>query len=110
MLHVRLDVNVVAELQIAEGSNVVLHTMNGNGSFNGKTVAEHQAAILYTSPATVRMEAGDEGLEALFLAGLPLQEPVARYGPFVMSTMDEVQQAFEDYRSGNFGEIARTGP
>ncbi|MEP6540334.1 MAG: pirin-like C-terminal cupin domain-containing protein, partial [Bryobacteraceae bacterium] len=40
------------------------------------------------------------------LAGKPLNEPVARYGPFVMNTRDELYEAFEDYRSGRMGTIA----
>ena len=45
--------------------------------------------------------------EVLVLAGEPLREPVARYGPFVMSTSEEIEQAINDYRSGQFGAIAR---
>jgi redox-sensitive bicupin YhaK (pirin superfamily) len=45
----------------------------------------------------------------LLIAGAPLREPVARYGPFVMSTRDELVEAFRDFESGNFGKIpART--
>jgi hypothetical protein len=49
-------------------------------------------------------EAGSE-LEVLLVAGLPLGEPVARYGPFVMNTREEIYQAVEDYRSGRMGAI-----
>jgi redox-sensitive bicupin YhaK (pirin superfamily) len=41
----------------------------------------------------------------LVLGGRPLNEPVARYGPFVMNTPEEIHQAFEDYRSGRMGSI-----
>jgi redox-sensitive bicupin YhaK (pirin superfamily) len=109
MLHLKLDANSVTDLRIAPGSNAILHAIDGNGTFNGKAVTAHNAAILYGSADTVQIASGERGLDALFLAGMPLREPVARYGPFVMSTLDEVQRAFEDYRSGNFGEIARTG-
>jgi len=50
---------------------------------------------------------GTEAQEVLVLAGEPLGEPVARYGPFVMSTGEEIEQAIDDYRSGRFGVIAR---
>jgi redox-sensitive bicupin YhaK (pirin superfamily) len=109
MLHVKLGANAVADLRVAGGSNVIVHVMDGEGTLNGRAVSAHKAAILYGSRDALHIEAGSPGLQALFLAGVPLHEPVARYGPFVMSTMNEVQQAFEDFRSGNFGQIARTG-
>ena len=44
-------------------------------------------------------------LEVLLIAGVPLNEPVARYGPFVMNTDSEIRQAFEDYQQGRMGAI-----
>lgn len=53
-----------------------------------------------------RMEASaTEELRVLLIAGKPLREPIAAYGPFVMNTMEEIQQAFIDYQSGRLGEI-----
>jgi redox-sensitive bicupin YhaK (pirin superfamily) len=51
---------------------------------------------------TVRVEAGTEEARFLVVAGRPLNEPVARGGPFVMNTRAEIQQAFEDYGEGRF--------
>jgi quercetin 2,3-dioxygenase len=76
----------------------------------GATVNEGQLAVLGEGTA-VRLrgpeEAGAQG-RLLLLAGTPLREPVARYGPFVMNTEQEILQAINDYRSGRMGEIVRT--
>ncbi len=51
---------------------------------------------------TLTLTAGSEGSRFLFISGRPLNEPVARGGPFVMNTEQEVRQAFSDYRAGKF--------
>ena len=46
-----------------------------------------------------------EDFHVLLIAGIPLNEPIARHGPFVMNTWEEIEQAFSDYRSGKLGSI-----
>jgi quercetin 2,3-dioxygenase len=52
--------------------------------------------------AQVRLQAAGPAARAILVAGRPLHEPVARYGPFVMNTQEQLRQAFADYRSGRF--------
>lgn len=72
-----------------------------------RIVADGQLAVLGHGGA-VRLRATSENSRLLLLAGVPLGEPVARYGPFVMNTRGELEQAFLDYQSGRMGEITRT--
>jgi len=72
-----------------------------------KPVADGQLAVLGAGDA-VRLRGGRSSARLLLLGGVPLGEPVARYGPFVMNSEREILQAFDDYRSGRMGEITRT--
>ena len=72
-----------------------------NQSGNGQTLREKQLGILTRGDSlTIKSEGGPS--RALLIAGKPLNEPVARGGPFVMNTREEVLQAFEDFRRGRF--------
>jgi len=74
----------------------------------GKSVGDGQLGILGPGD-TVRLRGGRAGpARLLLLAGVPLGEPVARYGPFVMNTEEEIMQAVRDFQTGRMGEITRT--
>lgn len=60
-------------------------------------------AIKLRSDQPVELEAGATGADLLVLQGRPIGEPVARHGPFVMNTPDELRQAYADYRRTGFG-------
>ncbi len=62
---------------------------------------------LLTNADALTLRATESGTRALVVAGAPLREPVARYGPFVMNTQQEIIEAFNDYQAGRFGGIAR---
>jgi redox-sensitive bicupin YhaK (pirin superfamily) len=64
-----------------------------------QTLNSHSAGVL-TSGDRIEVTAGPEGARFLVLAGRPLKEPVVQYGPFVMNTRQEIEQAVRDYQSG----------
>ncbi len=68
----------------------------------GQTVPANSGMILKPD-ADIELRNGDEEAEFLLLEGIPIGEPVAQYGPFVMNTEPEIQQAFADYRKTQFG-------
>jgi quercetin 2,3-dioxygenase len=72
-----------------------------------REVLEGQAALLGAGDSVSISvdDAANDPAEILLLAGKPLHEPVARHGPFVMNTREEIEQAFRDYQSGRFGII-----
>lgn len=85
-----------------------VYVFEGAATIADRTVGSGQLAVLGAGE-TIAMSttpAGD-GARLLVLAGVPLGEPVASYGPFVMNTREELMQAVRDYNAGRMGEIAR---
>ena len=75
-------------------------------------MGEERAALelgrlaLFGSGDTVVLQAAQDGaLDVLVLGGQPLREPGAAYGPFVMNTRAELQQAFDDFQQGRLGTV-----
>jgi len=66
------------------------------------TAAENRSLVLFDRGDEVTVQAGEEGIRFLLVSGKPLQEPVAWYGPIVMNTQQELQQAFDELRKGTF--------
>ena len=70
--------------------------------FDGEPVADSTGAVV-RSDRSLSMEASAEGASCLVLQGRPIGEPVAQYGPFVMSDHAGIEQAFNDYQANGFG-------
>ncbi len=64
--------------------------------------ADNRSLVRFGEGDEVVVEAGEEGIRFLLVSGKPLQEPVAWYGPIVMNTQEELQQAFEQIQAGTF--------
>ncbi|MDD1619901.1 MAG: pirin family protein [Methylococcaceae bacterium] len=94
-----------ARIHLPAGWNALLVVLSGKVSINGERFAEQaQLVVLDRAGDYLDIEASDD-VKLLLLSGEPINEPVVGYGPFVMNTQDEIDQAMEDYRSGKFGRI-----
>ena len=108
-LHYRIEPGGAAIQQAPGDYNAFAYVVEGAGSFGeDKRAGDGQMVLFAQDGDEVKIEnPADAGatLEVLFIAGVPLNEPVARYGPFVMNTQAEIRQAIEDYRLGRMGAI-----
>jgi redox-sensitive bicupin YhaK (pirin superfamily) len=103
-LHLRLGAGARFTQPIPETYNAFAFVISGEATFGDRAARENDAVIFERDGDAVAM-ATKSGAELLLIGGVPLNEPVARYGPFVMNTAGEIRQAMIDYQSGRFGEI-----
>lgn len=108
-LHARLEPGAQVALPLPDGHQGFAYVYDASATVAGKAVPAHHLAVLEGHGDTP-VRAGGDGAQLLFVTGVPLREPVFQYGPFVMTTREEIVQAVEDFRSGKFGEIAATRP
>jgi len=109
-LHYRIKPGGVVNQQVPHDYNAFAYVVDGAGLFGteGERGADGQMIMFAPDGDGVRIENPADAkatLEVLVIAGVPLNEPIARYGPFVMNTEAEIHQAFEDYRRGRMGAI-----
>ncbi len=101
---IRLEAGASWDLPPAsEGISRSLYFYHGSAiNVSGKEISSYKALDLEASFA-VTLENGPDESRLLMLQGRPIEEPVVQYGPFVMNTREEIQQAFDDYRKTQFG-------
>nr|DAW44769.1 MAG TPA: Pirin-related protein [Inoviridae sp.] len=101
-----LNASKKAVLEIPETHNLSMVVLRGNVTLNGKEQAgAGQLVGFEKNGGNVHIEAGSEEVKILLLSGVPIDEPVVGYGPFVMNTAEEIRQAISDFKSGKFGSI-----
>ncbi|MBA3612635.1 MAG: pirin family protein, partial [Nitrospirales bacterium] len=94
-----------AELRLPVGYNTGLFVLSGALVLNGShKVGEAEMALCDPQGTKVNLESTEEAM-VLVLSGEPILEPVARMGPFVMNTEEELVQAVNDYRAGRMGHL-----
>jgi redox-sensitive bicupin YhaK (pirin superfamily) len=102
-LDIELAANATFEQQLPPGHNAFIYVFRGKVLADDQCVAQSRMAILANDAQAdgVKIVAGEPS-RVILIAGRPLNEPIAQYGPFVMNTQEELHQAVEDFRAGRF--------
>lgn len=98
-LDIRLDPGNDFEIAIDANDNAFLYLFEGDAEISGVHVPTHQLLVLDDGDS-LALTAGAGGARFILVSGRPIGEPIVQYGPFVMNSRDEVEQAFADYRDG----------
>jgi redox-sensitive bicupin YhaK (pirin superfamily) len=102
---VELPPGVAFSHPLPEKHSAFVYPFEGSLAISGRELGTHSAGVL-DAGERVEAVAGSRGARFLLLAGRPLGEPVAQYGPFVMNTHEEIEQAIRDYQSGELTRAA----
>lgn len=101
-LDVTLPTGATFDTPVTRGHTALCLVIEGEVAVGGTDAGDGFAAVLGDGDRVRIENKGSGEARLLLIAGRPLNEPIARYGPFVMNTRAELEQAFSDFRSGNF--------
>ncbi|MBI5823185.1 MAG: pirin family protein [Chloroflexi bacterium] len=88
-------------LPIPSGHTVLAYVFNGAGEFSGEVVESVSMAVFNDDGDQVEVKT-DAGVQFMLIAGAPFKEPIVPYGPFVMNTVEEIQQTIAELQNGTF--------
>lgn len=100
--HLQAEAGAVVVLNLDPAQYSLIYVLEGEVSLAGELLQQYDLACLATGEAELNLEATTNS-QLLVLAGQPLGEPIANYGPFVMNTPAELEQAIRDYQAGKMG-------
>ena len=101
-----LNANSSVQLNIPANHQLSMVILRGQVRFNGSEQANAGELVSFENEAgDIVVSSGSEEVKILLLSGVPINEPVVGYGPFVMNTENEIRQAIHDFNQGRFGSI-----
>lgn len=106
MLDVKLNAGAELRLPMPKPYNLAVLVLAGEILVNGETRAQERDNVLFKNDGDEILLNAVTDATVMVLGGEPIEEPLVHYGPFVMNTVDEINQAIYDYRAGKFGYLA----
>lgn len=109
-LHFTLQPGGQVVQSVPENYNAFAYVIGGEGLFGkDKTAVGEKKLIVFENDGEIisirELDDAKSPLDVLLIAGMPLNEPIVQYGPFVMNTREEIDKTLEDYRNGRIGKI-----
>ena len=104
LLDVRLRAGQKLTLDLRDGFSAGLYVVSGRVQVNGQAANETELVVLDREGDDIELAAASDAI-VFVMNGAPIDEPVVGYGPFVMNTTREIQQAYADYHAGRLGKI-----
>jgi len=105
-VHATLAPGARIEQSVEHGWTATAYVFAGTGRSGTRELSRGDYAVFANDGESVVIEnPGTTPLDVLLLHATPIGEPMVRYGPFVMNSVDEIQRAFDDFRAGRFGTI-----
>lgn len=109
-LHFTLQPGGQVVQSVPENYNAFAYVIGGEGLFGkDKTAVGGKNLIVFENDGEIisirELDDAKSPLDVLLIAGMPLNEPIVQYGPFVMNTREEIDKTLEDYRNGRIGKI-----
>ena len=105
MLDLRLKAGAHVRLATPSDYNTALLVLEGQVKANGSRAVAAGEFFLFKDDGDEVIVDADSDATVLFLSGAPIDEPLVHYGPFVMTSVDEINQAIDDFNSGGFGRL-----
>jgi redox-sensitive bicupin YhaK (pirin superfamily) len=104
LFDIRITEGAALDFEIKTTHNCAILVIEGEAEINEKRTKQHEFVLFAHEGETIRIKANEKSI-LLLLSGVPINEPIAQYGPFVMNTKEELNVAFEEFNSGKFGVL-----
>lgn len=104
VLDIKLNRDGEMIITIPSIHNTCLLVVEGSIEVNGEKAGQHDFILFNNEGESIQLNASEHSV-LLLLSGLPINEPIAQYGPFVMNTAQELEEAFAEFQAGKFGVL-----